>query len=84
MSNYIIKLLNQDINISSELLHKYDKVGPRYTSYPTAPEWKNDFKQLDWLTAIEESNKLQKDISLYFKCPKNFCVIIFYLFLANF
>ena len=29
--------------ISDEILEKYNKPGPRYTSYPTAPVWKDDF-----------------------------------------
>ena len=26
-----------------EMLEKYNRPGPRYTSYPTAPVWKDDF-----------------------------------------
>ena len=26
-----------------DLIRKYDRPGPRYTSYPTAPEWSPDF-----------------------------------------
>lgn len=26
-----------------DLVQKYDRPGPRYTSYPTAPEWRDDF-----------------------------------------
>ena len=29
---------------SPELIRKYDRPGPRYTSYPTAPEWSDAFK----------------------------------------
>ena len=29
--------------ISDEILEKYNRPGPRYTSYPTAPVWKDDF-----------------------------------------
>ncbi len=29
--------------ISDEMLEKYNRPGPRYTSYPTAPVWKDDF-----------------------------------------
>ena len=29
--------------VSEELLEKYNRPGPRYTSYPTAPVWKDDF-----------------------------------------
>ena len=51
-----------------ELLHKYDKVGPRYTSYPTAPEWTSDFGLESWQKAAVAS---ENDISLYFHIP--FC-----------
>ena len=27
----------------AELLRRYDRPGPRYTSYPTAPQFKADF-----------------------------------------
>ena len=30
--------------ISEEFLAKYNRPGPRYTSYPTAPVWKDDFR----------------------------------------
>ena len=30
-------------DVSLELLHRYNVPGPRYTSYPTAPTWKEDF-----------------------------------------
>ena len=29
--------------ITDAILEKYNRPGPRYTSYPTAPVWKDDF-----------------------------------------
>ena len=29
-----------EIDLTRELIKKYDVAGPRYTSYPTAPVWK--------------------------------------------
>ncbi|MGE3727516.1 MAG: oxygen-independent coproporphyrinogen III oxidase [Candidatus Sericytochromatia bacterium] len=37
----------EDYQVPRELLSKYAKPGPRYTSYPTAPEWADDFTQAD-------------------------------------
>jgi oxygen-independent coproporphyrinogen-3 oxidase len=71
MTSYIIQLPGQTLEISPELLAKYDKVGPRYTSYPTAPEWSSEFASQSWQQAIERSNQEQKDVSLYFHIP--FC-----------
>ncbi len=53
-----------------DMLIKYDKLLPRYTSYPTALQFTEGFTQQDWLTAwnsVEESSEL----SLYFHIP--FC-----------
>ena len=39
--------LTQDYHVPRFLLQKYAKAGPRYTSYPTAPVWHNDFTAAD-------------------------------------
>ena len=57
-------------SISQELLEKYDQPGPRYTSYPTAPVWTEEFGQDDWRQAFADANE-QKDspFSLYVHIP---------------
>lgn len=57
-------------NIQS-LLEKFDTSGPRYTSYPTAPQFHTNITHNDWEIALEKSNKSIKNISLYFHIP--FC-----------
>lgn len=54
------------------LVQKYNVPGPRYTSYPTVPFWKNnplEFEQ--WLGTIERNGNYfsSKDISLYVHLP---------------
>lgn len=58
-------------DLSDTLLEKYSVNVPRYTSYPTAPEWREDFKTEDFLAANDLSNKNKTPISLYFHLP--FC-----------
>jgi oxygen-independent coproporphyrinogen III oxidase len=55
------------------LIEKYGGEGPRYTSYPTAPQFDDQFRQEDYLAAINESNRLPipADLSLYVHVP--FC-----------
>lgn len=50
---------------------KYDKPGPRYTSYPTAPQFNEAFTHEDYLNEIIKTNyeKNLPDISLYFHLP---------------
>jgi len=50
---------------------KYDKPGPRYTSYPTAPQFNEGFTQEDYLNEIVKTNygKDLPDLSLYFHLP---------------
>lgn len=57
--------------LNKELLKKYSVSIPRYTSYPTAPEWKEDFTSEDYLSVTKEANKAKSPISLYFHLP--FC-----------
>jgi oxygen-independent coproporphyrinogen III oxidase len=55
------------------LIEKYGGEGPRYTSYPTAPQFDDQFRQEHFLAAINESNRLPipADLSLYVHVP--FC-----------
>lgn len=54
-----------------ELTAKYGHAVPRYTSYPTAPEWKHDFDQKQYEAAMLKSNQQGNDYSLYLHIP--FC-----------
>jgi oxygen-independent coproporphyrinogen-3 oxidase len=42
--------------LTESLLMNYSTHGPRYTSYPTAPVWKNDFGPESFNQAVLESN----------------------------
>jgi len=54
------------------LVSKYDGHGPRYTSYPTAPVWREDFDEAAWQTALASANERSKDpLALYVHLP--FC-----------
>jgi oxygen-independent coproporphyrinogen-3 oxidase len=59
--------------ISPELLVKYNQPGPRYTSYPTAPEWDDAFGPEEWRQALigAASRGTSTPVSLYFHLP--FC-----------
>lgn len=60
-------------NISQEILDRYNIAGPRYTSYPTAPEWAESFGVPDYEQALKESNEARpaRPLSLYMHLP--FC-----------
>jgi len=60
------------MNISKELLEKYNKPVPRYTSYPPANFFKDGFSHDDYAKAIIESNNEKpENISIYIHIP--FC-----------
>lgn len=67
----------QPIEINTDLIRSYDKSGPRYTSYPTAVQFDENFSAADYKKQIELSNTRNGDLSLYFHIP--FCdTICFY------
>lgn len=53
------------------LVEKYGVVVPRYTSYPTAPEWTDEFSQEKYEDAIIRSNQTGKNYAIYLHIP--FC-----------
>ena len=61
------------VTVSQAVLDKYNQPGPRYTSYPTAPEWDDSFGEPELRHAFSEANakKNPAPLSLYFHIP--FC-----------
>jgi oxygen-independent coproporphyrinogen-3 oxidase len=59
--------------VEDALLERYNLSGPRYTSYPTAPVWRDDFKAEDLVTLLNTSKKTSASLpySLYIHLP--FC-----------
>ncbi len=57
--------------IDVELIKKYDKPGPRYTSYPTAPHFNESFTADNYREEILATNgsEATTDLSLYFHLP---------------
>jgi oxygen-independent coproporphyrinogen-3 oxidase len=56
---------------SPELIKKYDRPGPRYTSYPTAPEWTDAFKADRYVEHLARADQDQGPLSVYVHLP--FC-----------
>ncbi|MBB3230707.1 oxygen-independent coproporphyrinogen III oxidase [Halomonas stenophila] len=65
------------------LVEKYDRPGPRYTSYPTAPQFHAAFAEDDYRAAAERSNLLAepKPLSVYVHIP--FCESLCYYCACN-
>lgn len=64
-----IGIHGEQAEISPAIIEKYNQPGPRYTSYPTAPEWDDRFGQTEFITALEAPTTAP--LSLYFHLP--FC-----------
>ena len=54
-----------------ELIRKYDRPGPRYTSYPTAPEWNEAFKAERFQEHLARADAGEGPLSIYVHLP--FC-----------
>lgn len=63
--------MSHGIDVDLELIRKYDVPGPRYTSYPTAPHFRDDVSQRAIREAIRANNRGDDPLSLYFHIP--FC-----------
>src|SRR5271155_3835678 len=57
--------------VSDAFLEKYNRPGPRYTSYPTAPVWKEDFGPDDLEKYYARADADATPVSLYMHIP--FC-----------
>jgi len=65
----------------AELIRRYDKAGPRYTSYPTAVQFRESFGEAGYRAVAEASNTGGAPLSLYFHLP--FCDTVCYYCACN-
>ena len=61
-----------EIELSPDLVRRYDRPGPRYTSYPTVPAWRDDFGSDEYAAALSAAATAVNDpLALYVHIP--FC-----------
>ncbi len=71
------------LDFDQDLIKKYDKSGPRYTSYPTAPQFTSSYTEETLKRSIQRSNTemIPKALSLYVHIP--YCDTICYYCACN-
>ncbi len=72
-------VLDQSLVFDAQLIRRYDRQGPRYTSYPTAVQFHEEFGEADYRRHAAASNAelIPRPLSLYFHIP--FCnTVCFY------
>jgi oxygen-independent coproporphyrinogen-3 oxidase len=71
--------MNPSLQFDADLLRRYDKSGPRYTSYPTAVQFHAAFDDAQYRAVAQATNAEEppRPLSLYFHLP--FCdTVCFY------
>ena len=74
--------MDSTLTFNRALAEKYDRPGPRYTSYPTAPQFHQAFAEDDYKRAAALSNQAPaKPLSIYIHIP--FCKSLCYYCACN-
>lgn len=75
--------MDQRLSFNRDLIAKYDRPGPRYTSYPTAPQFHKAFAMDDYQATAKASNEVAapKPLSVYIHIP--FCKSLCYYCACN-
>lgn len=63
--------MREELRVSEEFLTRYNRPGPRYTSYPTAPVWNDAFGPDDLEKVHASAEQARTPLSLYMHLP--FC-----------
>ncbi len=71
IANPSLQSMREELHVSEEFLARYNRPGPRYTSYPTAPVWNDSFGPSDLEKVHEEAERAKSPVSLYMHIP--FC-----------
>jgi oxygen-independent coproporphyrinogen-3 oxidase len=71
LANPSLEQMREELRVSEEFLARYNRPGPRYTSYPTAPVWNDAFGPNDLEKVHQEADRAGTPVSLYMHIP--FC-----------
>jgi len=66
-----LRQMHDELSVGEEFVERYNRPGPRYTSYPTAPVWTDAFGPAEYEAAMAEADRKQTPVSLYMHLP--FC-----------
>jgi len=66
-----LEQMREELRVSEEFLARYNRPGPRYTSYPTAPVWNDAFGPADLEAVHAAADAARTPVSLYMHLP--FC-----------
>jgi len=69
--NPTLREAHQELSVDEEFVERYNRPGPRYTSYPTAPVWTDSFGPAEYETAMADAERKSSPVSLYMHLP--FC-----------
>jgi oxygen-independent coproporphyrinogen III oxidase len=67
--NAEFNIAKENFRVSEDFLAKYNTPGPRYTSYPTAPVWNDNFGVKDLESAYSDADAAGTPMSLYMHLP---------------
>jgi oxygen-independent coproporphyrinogen-3 oxidase len=67
--NAEFQIAHERFRISEDFLKKYNRPGPRYTSYPTAPVWQDTFGPSDLEQSMATADAARTPASLYMHLP---------------
>ena len=71
LGNPSLQRMRDELHVDADFLARYNRPGPRYTSYPTAPVWNDAFGPDDLESVHAEANRAKTPVSLYMHLP--FC-----------
>jgi oxygen-independent coproporphyrinogen-3 oxidase len=63
--------MHEDLSVGEDFVNRYNRPGPRYTSYPTAPVWTDAYGPADFEAAMQTAESKRSPVSLYMHLP--FC-----------
>jgi len=69
--NPTFQQMHEDLSVGEDFVNRYNRPGPRYTSYPTAPVWTDAYGPADFESAMQSAQAKKSPVSLYMHLP--FC-----------